>query len=293
MGFINDVKRIIAALPIERQTLLFSATISPEIRALASRFLRNPETVAAGERRNPAETITQHFYSAPKDGKIDLLIHAIEAERMESVLVFSRTKHGADKISRRLDRKGIKSMAIHSNRTQSQRQRALDGFKQGQFQVLVATDIAARGIDVEGISHVINYDIPHYAEDYIHRIGRTGRAGLTGDAITFVARDDQQHLRKIEQFIGKKLPLKTYPGFTAPVPEPSQHQATSTIPRPRPHHGPPKHSDKPRHPEKAKHPDKASGHHSQPKHRTERGQSKEGAWSNQPHFRGRKRRRVS
>jgi ATP-dependent RNA helicase RhlE len=298
MGFINDVRRIVGALPPERQTLLFSATISQDIRELANRFLRNPEMVQAGERRNPAETITQHFYSAPKDGKIDLLMHAIEAERMESVLVFSRTKHGADKISRRLERKGIRSMAIHSNRTQAQRQRALDGFKAGRFQVLVATDIAARGIDVEGISHVINYDIPHYAEDYIHRIGRTGRAGATGDAITFVARDDQQHLRKIEQFIGRKLPLKAYPGFTAAPSQPSSpqappvHRSTGAREGTQQHRGSqhparPQHQTTPPHHQKRERPGQTTGHRDKPKHRSGVRESKEGAWSNQPYHGGR------
>ncbi|MBI4535177.1 MAG: DEAD/DEAH box helicase, partial [Ignavibacteriae bacterium] len=177
MGFINDVRKIIGALPVGRQTMLFSATLSPEINALAARILRDPQMIRVGERRNPAATITQYFYSASQETKMDLLLHILDAEKMESVLVFSRTKHGADKICRRLERMGINAVAIHSNRTQSQRQRALDGFKRGQFRVLVATDIAARGIDVDGISHVINYDIPHYAEDYVHRIGRTGRAG--------------------------------------------------------------------------------------------------------------------
>ncbi|MFN0157570.1 MAG: DEAD/DEAH box helicase [Bacteroidota bacterium] len=239
MGFINDVKKIIAAIPTERQTMLFSATLSREINELAARILKNPHMVEAGERRNPAETIVQHFYSASQNGKMDLLLHALEKEKMESVLVFSRTKHGADKICRRLDRGGIKSTAIHSNRTQSQRQRALDGFKQGQYRVLVATDIAARGIDVDGISHVINFDIPHYAEDYIHRIGRTGRAGATGDAITFVARDEQQHLKKIERFIGKKFVVKAYPDFTPPPPvagEPKQFTAKPHMSR-KPHTG--------------------------------------------------------
>jgi ATP-dependent RNA helicase RhlE len=303
MGFINDVRRIVGALPPERQTLLFSATISPEIRELAKRFQRNPEMVEAGERRNPAETITQHFYSAPREGKVDLLIHAIEAEHMESVLVFSRTKHGADKISRRLERKGIRSMAIHSNRTQSQRQHALDGFKQGRFQVLVATDIAARGIDVEGISHVINYDIPHYAEDYIHRIGRTGRAGASGEALTFVARDDQQHLRKIEQFIGKKLPLKSYPGFTPPPPE-AQPARTSTggprahAPAGGTHHAPrsqhpgrPHPSGKPAPHEKRAPAGPPKSRQGKPEHRRGPKESKEGAWSNQPYHGGHGRKR--
>jgi len=204
MGFINDVRKIIAAIPARRQTMLFSATISAEIKTLASNILDNPQTVQVGERRNPAETIVQHFYNAPQGSKIDLLVHALEAEHMQSVLVFSRTKHGADKISRRLERTGIASAAIHSNRTQSQREKALEGFKEGKFRVLVATDIAARGIDVSGISHVVNYDIPQYPEDYIHRIGRTGRAGATGDAVTFVAREELQYLSRIEKFVGKR-----------------------------------------------------------------------------------------
>jgi ATP-dependent RNA helicase RhlE len=216
MGFINDVRKIIKQIPAERQTLLFSATISSEIKELASRVMRDPHTVEAGEKRDTVATIVQHFYHASQATKTDLLLHAIEAERMESVLVFSRTKHGADKICKRLERKGIASVAIHSNRTQSQRERALEGFKRGQFRVLVATDIAARGIDVTGISHVINFDIPRYAEDYIHRIGRTGRAGAAGDAITFLSRDEQQYLKRIESFVGRKFPVKEYQGFTAP-----------------------------------------------------------------------------
>ncbi len=215
MGFINDVRKIIAAIPSKRQTMLFSATISADIKTLASNILRDPQTVQVGERRNPAETIIQHFYNAPQGSKIDLLVHALEAEHMQSVLVFSRTKHGADKISRRLERTGIASAAIHSNRTQSQREKALEGFKEGKFRVLVATDIAARGIDVSGISHVINYDIPQYPEDYIHRIGRTGRAGASGDAITFVSREEQQYLTRIEKFVGKRYMVNAYPGFTA------------------------------------------------------------------------------
>ena len=229
MGFINDVRKIIAAIPARRQTMLFSATISAEIKTLASNILDNPQTVQVGERRNPAETIVQHFYNAPQGSKIDLLVHALEAEHMQSVLVFSRTKHGADKISRRLERTGIASAAIHSNRTQSQREKALEGFKEGKFRVLVATDIAARGIDVSGISHVVNYDIPQYPEDYIHRIGRTGRAGATGDAVTFVAREELQYLSRIEKFVGKRYVVKTYPGFTA---SPAQAHATSHVSTP-------------------------------------------------------------
>jgi ATP-dependent RNA helicase RhlE len=213
MGFINDVRTIISHLPVKRQTLLFSATMSKEVRALVASIQKNPELVEIGEQRHPVETVRHHFYSVPQETKLGLLLHILKSQAMESVLVFSRTKHGADKISRRLERSGVKSIAIHANRTQAQRQRALAGFKQGQYTVLVATDIAARGIDVEGISHVINYDTPAFAEDYIHRIGRTGRASATGDAITFVSHQERDHLKKIEYFVGKKYELKRYPGF--------------------------------------------------------------------------------
>jgi ATP-dependent RNA helicase RhlE len=213
MGFINDVRKIVARVPAQRQTLLFSATMSKEVRALTASIQKHPELVEIGQRTKPVDTVTQHFYSIPQDQKMDLLFHILDSTQMDSVLVFSRTKHGADKISHRLERKGIKAIAIHSNRTQSQRDHALAGFKQGQFKVLVATDIAARGIDVEGISHVVNYDTPTFAEDYIHRIGRTGRATLKGDALTFVSREEQKHLRKIEHFVEKRYELKRYPSF--------------------------------------------------------------------------------
>ncbi len=226
MGFINDVKKIMARVSKERQTLLFSATISKEIKALAATIQKNPETIQIGEERKPIETVSQHFYSSPQDMKMDMLLFALEHESMDSVLVFSRTKHGADKITKRLERANLKAIAIHSNRTQAQRQRALAGFKQGQYRVLVATDIAARGIDVDGISHVINYDVPTFAEDYIHRIGRTGRATATGDAITFVSRDEIKHVKSIEYFIGKKVEIKKYPTFNyTPAAHKTEHAA--------------------------------------------------------------------
>ncbi len=212
MGFVRDVTRIIERIPGERQTLLFSATLSSDITTLAARFLQDPQVLESGERRNPADGITQHFYEAPHETKMALLLHALKTETMESVLVFSRTKHGADKICRRLESRDVTAVAIHSNRTQAQRERALAGFKRGHYRVLVATDIAARGIDVTGISHVVNFDVPRYAEDYIHRIGRTGRAGSAGDAITFVSEEELQYVRRIEQFVGKRFPLKQYPG---------------------------------------------------------------------------------
>ncbi len=228
MGFINDVRKVIEKIPTNRQTLLFSATLSGEISSLAARFLRDPQTVEVGETRNPVELISQLFYATPQDAKIQLLLQVLREEGMESVLVFSRTKHGADKIRRRLEQNGVTAVAIHSDRTQGQRERALDGFKQGNVRVLVATDIAARGIDVSGISHVVNFDIPRYAEDYIHRIGRTGRAGATGIAVTFVGRDEQQFLRRIEQYTGKRFSVKEYPGFVPPRPKAAPDSPPST-----------------------------------------------------------------
>jgi ATP-dependent RNA helicase RhlE len=225
MGFINDVRKILSVLPAQRQTLLFSATMSPEVKTLASGSQKSPIMIQIGRQRNPIETIQQHIYPIRKDQKMDLLNHMLTQGKMDCVLVFSRTKHGADKISHRLERAGIRSIAIHSNRSQSQRQRALDGFKAGKYQVMVATDIAARGIDVEGISHVINFDVPSFAEDYIHRIGRTGRAHATGDAITFVSHEEEKHFRQIERFIGRKLPMEKCPSFVGSKPE---------MPRPKP-----------------------------------------------------------
>lgn len=214
MGFIADVQKIVAAVPTQRQTMLFSATISLEVQRLAAGIQQTPLVIEIGEQNNPIETVTQCVHAVGKDKKLDLLVHMLQNKPMYSVLVFSRTKHGADKIHHKLERAGIKAMAIHSGRSQSQRQRALDGFRGGKFQVLVATDIAARGIDVRGISHVVNFDVPAYAEDYIHRIGRTGRATATGDAITLVSPDEREQLSRIERFIGNKIKLEEYEGFT-------------------------------------------------------------------------------
>jgi ATP-dependent RNA helicase RhlE len=213
MGFIKDVRKIVSVLPENRQTMLFSATISKDVQALAAEMQKSPEMMQIGRPRNPIETITQHIYPVRREQKMDLLIHMLGDEDMSSVLVFSRTKRGADRINRRLKRAGVVSVAIHSGRTQGQRLLAMDGFKRGKYQVMVATDIAARGIDIEGISHVINYDVPAFAEDYVHRIGRTGRATALGDAITFVSYDEQQYLRKIENFIGREFEPEKYEGF--------------------------------------------------------------------------------
>jgi ATP-dependent RNA helicase RhlE len=207
MGFIADVQK-------QRQTMLFSATIPLEVQRLAASIQQSPLMIEIGEQNNPVDTITQCVHPVGKDQKLDLLVHMLQNKPMDSVLVFSRTKHGADKIHRKLERAGIESVAIHSGRSQSQRQRALDGFRNGEYQVMVATDIAARGIDVRGISHVVNFDVPAYAEDYIHRIGRTGRATASGDAITLVSPDERDQLSRIERFIGSKIKLEEYEGFT-------------------------------------------------------------------------------
>lgn len=213
MGFINDIRKIVDELPADRQTLLFSATMPEPIRKLTESIQSHPEMIQIGRQHNPIETITQHIFPVAKTQKMDLLLHLIERENMDSVLVFSRTKHGADKICRKLNRNYIEAVAIHSNRTQSQRLKALDGFKRGKYQVMVATDIAARGINIQGISHVINFDVPGFAEDYVHRIGRTGRAAATGDAMTFVSHEEILTLRKIERFIERTFEPTMADGF--------------------------------------------------------------------------------
>ena len=213
MGFLPAIRQIVRALPKERQTLMFSATLSKEIEALTKEFQRNPQIVQIGRRANPAETVAQFVYEVPKTRKLPLLVHLLQDQTFDSVLVFSRTKHGADKIARKLQQAGISTATLHSNRSQNQRLAALRGFKNGEVRVLVATDIAARGIDIEGISHVINFDFPPQPEDYVHRIGRTGRAQAIGDAISFVTADDQANLRSLERFISRGIPRKTAENF--------------------------------------------------------------------------------
>ncbi len=225
MGFLPQIRRVVNALPKQRQTLLFSATLSTDIEKITGEFLRTPETVEIGRRANPAESVTQFLYPVPKSRKVDLLAHLLRDQSLDSVLVFSRTKHGADKIVRKLQAHNVKALALHSNRSQSQRVAALDAFKSGRARVLVATDIASRGIDVEGISHVVNFDFPMHAEDYVHRIGRTGRADAVGDAISFVTPDDEQYVRELEKMTRKSIARKRVEGFdyTDASPAPS-HQ---------------------------------------------------------------------
>ena len=213
MGFLPQIRKIVQTLPKERQTLLFSATLSTDIEKVTSEFLRQPQTVEIGRRSNPAESVAQYLYPVPKSRKVDLLIALLRDSSLDSVLVFSRTKHGADKIARKLKTANISAATLHSNRSQSQRTAALDGFKSGRCRVLVATDIASRGIDVEGISHVINFDFPMHSEDYVHRIGRTGRAQAIGDAISFVTPDDETYVRDVEKLTKKRIERKTISGF--------------------------------------------------------------------------------
>jgi len=213
MGFLPPIRRIVKALPQKRQTLMFSASLSREIEQLTHQFQRSPRIVQIGRRANPAETVTQFAYEVPPHLKSALLLHLLGDPKFDTVLVFTRTKHGADKIARRLESSGIKTGTIHSNRSQNQRLRALKDFKSGAVRVLVATDIAARGIDVDGISHVVNYDFPMHSEDYVHRIGRTGRALAIGDAISFITPEDQGSLRSLERFIGRGIVRKKAEGF--------------------------------------------------------------------------------
>ena len=206
MGFLPDVRKIIERCPRNRQTMLFSATIPPEIEQLCKWALRNPETIEIGQRRSPAETVTHALYPVDVGQKQELLEELLRRTDYDQVLIFCRTKNGADRVARKLQQQGHAVAVLHSSRTQRERENALNGFRNGRFEVLVATDIAARGIDVEQISHVINFDVPHHPEDYVHRIGRTGRAQTVGDAFTIMTAEDLQEVASIERFIGQKIP---------------------------------------------------------------------------------------
>jgi ATP-dependent RNA helicase RhlE len=205
MGFLPDVKRILSHVPRERQTALFSATIPPQIDALIKGTMRSPQVIEIGQRRSPAETVRHAIYPVADAQKSALLKELLTQSKYRSAIIFCRTKHGADRIGRMLHAHNHRVAVIHSNRTQRERDRALGGFRDGQFRVLVATDIAARGIDVAEVSHVINYDVPHHPEDYVHRIGRTGRAETEGDAFTLMVAEDTSYVRAIERFIGRKI----------------------------------------------------------------------------------------
>jgi ATP-dependent RNA helicase RhlE len=207
MGFINDVKRVITYIPAKRQTLFFSATMLPEIEKLAGSLLTNPVKVEVTPPTSTVDKIEQRLYNTNKNNKPELLLHILQEQKIPTALVFTRTKHGADRLVKFLLRMKVHSAAIHGNKSQNARQAALSSFKDGNLRVLVATDIAARGIDIEELTHVFNYDLPEVAETYIHRIGRTGRAGNTGTAIAFCDVEEKDDLRDIEKLIGRRIPV--------------------------------------------------------------------------------------
>jgi ATP-dependent RNA helicase RhlE len=212
MGFLPDVKRIIKALPVQRQTMLFSATFPGEVEFLATSTLKNPQKIAMGISR-PAHTVTHALYPVPSHLKSQLLLALLKKTDTDSVLIFARTKYRAQKVAQQIERAGHRVTSLHGDRSQGQRQSALKGFKNGTHQIMVATDIAARGLDVESISHVINYDMPDTADAYIHRIGRTGRAQRTGDAFTLVTGEDNDMIRILERIMGSPLKRETLEGF--------------------------------------------------------------------------------
>ncbi|MFM9912175.1 MAG: DEAD/DEAH box helicase [Methylophilaceae bacterium] len=213
MGFIRDIKKILALLPKKRQNLLFSATFSDEIKALADGLLDNPAMIEVARRNATAELISQKIYLVDREKKRDLLAHLITEHNWHQVLVFTRTKHGANRLAEQLDKGGIPALAIHGNKSQSARTKALKEFKDGSLQVLVATDIAARGIDIIELPHVVNYELPNVPEDYVHRIGRTGRAGSEGEAISLVCVDEHKLLKDIERVTKRELPREIVTGF--------------------------------------------------------------------------------
>jgi ATP-dependent RNA helicase RhlE len=213
MGFLPDIRRVLAHLPRVRQTLFFSATMPPPILKLTRELLTDPVTINLQRKSAPAVGITQALYPVAAELKSALFLHLLQHDEMDEALVFTRTKHRADRLAKYLVKHGITAERIHGNRSQPQRTAALAGFKSGQYRVLVATDIVARGIDISELGHVVNFDVPVVPEDYIHRVGRTARAAATGDAFTFVAPDEEGDVQRIERAVGKRLPRVTVPDF--------------------------------------------------------------------------------
>jgi ATP-dependent RNA helicase RhlE len=225
MGFIHDIRKILALLPAARQNLLFSATFPEEIRKLASSFMKDPVTVEVARRNTPAELVAQVAHPVAADRKRELLAHLVKSNDWKQVLVFCKTKHGANRLAQQLSRDGVNADAIHGNKSQNARVRALEQFKEGQVRVLVATDIAARGLDIEALPHVVNYDLPHVAEDYVHRIGRTGRAGAEGEAVSLVSPEDRPLLAAIERLMNRKVEQRVIAGFEPGTASPQPRQA--------------------------------------------------------------------
>jgi ATP-dependent RNA helicase RhlE len=214
MGFLPDVRRIVDKCPRARHTSLFSATVPPQIETLIQWAMHDPETIEIGARRTPAETVKHVIYPVSDTQKTDLLLELLNRVNYDSVIIFCRTKHGADRVANTLKRANHAVCVLHSNRTQKEREQALQGFREGKYEVLVATDIAARGLDIADVSHVVNYDVPQHPEDYIHRIGRTGRAEATGDAFTIMIAEDAPHVFAIERFISQTIPRVKLENFT-------------------------------------------------------------------------------
>jgi ATP-dependent RNA helicase RhlE len=213
MGFIHDIRKILALLPQKRQNLLFSATFPEEIRKLASSFMKDPVTIEVARRNTPAELVSQVAHPVDGARKRELLAHLVKTNDWKQVLVFCRTKHGANRLAQQLSRDGIHADAIHGNKSQNARERALEEFKEGKVRVLVATDIAARGLDIEALPHVVNYDMPHVAEDYVHRIGRTGRAGVEGEAVSLVSAEERSLMAAIERLMNRRVESRVIAGF--------------------------------------------------------------------------------
>jgi ATP-dependent RNA helicase RhlE len=225
MGFLPALKKILAALPRQRQTLLFSATFAEEIKQLASQFMRQPQQIQIAAQNSVASTVEHRVHPVDQDRKRDLLIHLLAVDSRRQTLIFGRTKHGADRLTRQLEQAGFKVAAIHGDKSQGARTRALDEFKRGKVTILVATDIAARGLDIDQLPVVINYDLPMVAEDYVHRIGRTGRAGSDGQAISLVSRDQQDQFHAIQRLLKREITSEVIPGF-----EPSQPLRSAPAP---------------------------------------------------------------
>jgi len=235
MGFIRDIRKILNALPKQRQNLLFSATFSKEIRQLAGNLLNSPIEIQVSPRNTTAERVKQVVYPVDRHRKRELLSHRIDSGNWQQVLVFMRTKHGANRLAKQLSKDGLEATAIHGNKSQGARTRALAGFKKGEFRVLVATDVAARGLDIERLPHVVNFELPHVPEDYVHRIGRTARAGLEGHAVSLVCVDELKLLRGIEGLLKCKIEKEIIPGFEVDPrieAEPVRQGGRSSSPRP-------------------------------------------------------------
>jgi ATP-dependent RNA helicase RhlE len=267
MGFIHDIRRVIKLLPRQRQNLMFSATYSREIEQLATGLLNNPLRIEVARRNTAAETVAQLVHPVAHSHKRALLSHLIQTGSWSQVLVFTRTKHGANRLSQQLEQDGITAAAIHGNKSQSARTRALADFKRGAVRALVATDIAARGLDIDGLPHVVNFELPNVAEDYIHRIGRTGRAGAEGTAISLVSPEERGHLAGIERLLGRRIESETIAGFHAtdhPVdaahPRSSAAGGRDEMPSQRRHH-PRARSDGRDSGHRTSHPSDGSGHH--------------------------------